>query len=355
MDWLHALMPIAGIRIFWPGLVILGFGVGVIGGFFGMGSAWMVTPGLNILGFPMAFAIGTDITHAAGNSLISAIRHFRFAKIDYKLSLSMAVGTILGLETGAQIVMWLERIGVINLFVRWTYVALLTFMAWLVFAEVGKRPRERREVASGGQSPNMPGRVHWQRSLLAVNIAPMVTFRTACIHCSLWLPVGFSYLVGIFASLVGIVGGSLRIPVLIYLGCPAPIAIATNLFEAAISGLYGAATYSYKGRAELGAVLIMVIAGTIGARIGNAATRYVRGYPIRIAFGLAVIGCEVSVILKIVSASYRNMRMLTDTMATALILCVVSAISLYVLIAFLWGVVAERAERRAAFAAAGRD
>ena len=60
MDWLYILMPISGVTIFWPGLVILGVGVGIIGGFFGMGGAWMVTPGLNILGFPMAFAIGTD-------------------------------------------------------------------------------------------------------------------------------------------------------------------------------------------------------------------------------------------------------------------------------------------------------
>ena len=64
-NWLYMYMPIAGVKIFWPGLVLIGFSVGVIGGFFGMGGAWMVTPGLNILGFPMAFAIGTDIAHGA--------------------------------------------------------------------------------------------------------------------------------------------------------------------------------------------------------------------------------------------------------------------------------------------------
>jgi len=348
MNWLHATMPIAGIRIFWPGLVILGFGVGIIGSFFGMGGAWMVTPGLNILGFPMAFAIGTDITHTAGNSLVSAMRRFRFGKVDYKLTLSTIVGTVLGLETGAQIMMWLERLGVINLYFRWTYVALLTFMAWLVLADLPKRPHERgREVASGRQSYKVPSRVQWQMSLLNANIPPMVTFKAAGIRCSLWLPVGFSYMAGILAGLIGLVGGDLRIPALIYLGCPTPIAIGTNSFEAAISGLYGAATYSYKGRAELGAVLIMVIATTIGARIGSAATRYVKGYPIRIFFGLAVIGCDLSVILKILSASYSNIRTPTDTIATALILCVVSATSLYILVAFLWGVASERSERRA--------
>ena len=83
MDWLYVLMPISGVTIFWPGLVILGIGVGIIGGFFGMGGAWMVTPGLNILGFPMAFAIGTDVAHMAGKSLISTMRHGKFGNVDY--------------------------------------------------------------------------------------------------------------------------------------------------------------------------------------------------------------------------------------------------------------------------------
>ena len=90
MDWLHVLMPIAGIEIFWPGLVILGLGVGMIGGFFGMGGGWMVTPGLNILGFPMAFAIGTDIAQMAGPSIISTARHARFGNVDYRLVVDSA-------------------------------------------------------------------------------------------------------------------------------------------------------------------------------------------------------------------------------------------------------------------------
>src|SRR5512143_1132381 len=111
MDWLYVLMPIAGVKIFWPGLIILGIGVGVIGGFFGMGGAWMVTPGLNILGFPMAFAIGTDIAHIAGKSMISTMRHSKFGNVDYKLGLVMLEGPIVGIEIDAQLVLMLERIG----------------------------------------------------------------------------------------------------------------------------------------------------------------------------------------------------------------------------------------------------
>ena len=118
MDWLQVLMPISGVYIFWPGLIVLGLGVGMIGGFFGMGGGWMVTPGLNILGFPMAFAIGTDITQMSGPSLVSTLRHARFGNVDYKLGAIMVLGTVGGFECGAQMVMFLERIGKVETYVR---------------------------------------------------------------------------------------------------------------------------------------------------------------------------------------------------------------------------------------------
>ena len=85
------------------------------------------------------------------------------------------------------------------------------------------------------------------------------------------------------------------------LGIPTHIAVGTDLFEVAISGLYGAATYSYKGRVELVAALIMLCGAAVGAQIGTVATKYVKGYGIRIFFGLAVVGCELSIIMKLMS------------------------------------------------------
>jgi uncharacterized membrane protein YfcA len=134
-SWLYMFMPIAGVNIFWPGLVLIGFSVGVIGGFFGMGGAWMVTPGLNILGFPMAFAIGTDIAHIAGKSMISTIRHSKFGNVDYKLGFVMLIGTMVGIECGAQIVMWLERLGRVGSVVRWVYVVFLLLITVMVFSD----------------------------------------------------------------------------------------------------------------------------------------------------------------------------------------------------------------------------
>ena len=252
MDWLYVLMPISGVTIFWPGLIILGLGVGIIGGFFGMGGAWMVTPGLNILGFPMAFAVGTDVAHMAGKSLISTLRHGKFGNVDYKLGLTMLVGTIVGVELGAQMLMWLERLGSVDKVVRWLYVVLLICMAWMVFHDVALRKKKEREAAARGEelSATATG-IDWASKLHAIRIPPMVHFHGAGIYCSAWLPIAVSLFTGWLAGILGIGGGLIRMPALVYLvGCPTHVAVGTDLFEVAISGLYGAASFTFKGRTE---------------------------------------------------------------------------------------------------------
>src|SRR4030042_2017142 len=253
MEFFYVLMPIAGVKIFWPGLVILGVGVGIIGGFFGMGGAWMVTPGVNILGFPMAFAIGTDIAHMAGKSLISTMRHGKFGNVDYKLGLVMLVGTVVGFEIGAQMVMWLERLGTVELYVRLLYIVLLSFITWMVFTDVAKRKRKEREaVAAGKEIDKLATGIEWSKTLHKIKIPPMMHFKEAQVYCSVLLPIFVSFLTGWLAGVRGLGGGLIRMPSVIYfLGCPTHVAVGTGLFEVMIFGLYGAGTYTYKGRPEL--------------------------------------------------------------------------------------------------------
>ncbi len=347
MDWLHLMMPIAGVPIFWPGLVILGFGVGIIGGFFGMGGGWMVTPGLNILGFPMAFAIGTDIAQMSGPSLISTMRHSRFGNVDYRLGAIMVIGTVAGFETGAQVIMWLERIGKIDLYVRGGYVVLLTLIAAVVFADVRMRRKKEEDARAAGRSLDaMATGLDWHKTLHRIKIPPVVYFKRAGIRCTVWLPIGVSFLTGCLAGVLGIGGGLVRMPALIYLvGCPTHVAVGTDLFEVAISGLYGAATYSYKGRTELLAALIMLVGASIGAQIGSVATKYVKGYGIRIFFGIAVVGCAISILFKIVASAVPSLTAIVDVAATILILGLVAALSLFILARFVIGVREERAQR----------
>ncbi|MDL2316210.1 sulfite exporter TauE/SafE family protein [Desulfovibrio sp. OttesenSCG-928-A18] len=349
MDWLYLLMPISGVSIFWPGLIILGVGVGIIGGFFGMGGAWMVTPGLNILGFPMAFAIGTDIAHMAGKSLISTLRHGKFGNVDYKLGVIMLIGTVVGFEVGAQMVMWLERIGNINIIVRWIYILLLAFIAWMVFYDLHKRvQKEKAAKAQGEVLDKMATGVNWAQALHKIHIPPMVNLKVSGIYCSLWLPVTVSFLTGWLAGILGIGGGLIRMPALIYLvGCPTHVAVGTDLFEVMISGLYGAGTYTYKGRTELVAAMVMLVGAAIGAQIGAVATKYIQGYGIRIAFGICVIGCALSIIMKMIQPLMPNLTTFLDNSSTVLILGLVSGMSLYIFYQMVKGVKNELAEKRA--------
>jgi uncharacterized membrane protein YfcA len=349
MDWLYVLMPIAGVKIFWPGLIILGVGVGVIGGFFGMGGAWMVTPGLNILGFPMAFAIGTDIAHMAGKSLISTMRHGKFGNVDYKLGTIMIVGTVGGFEIGAQMVMWMERLGNVEKVVRYIYLVLLVLIAWTVFADVAKKMKKDRDAVKAGKEVDaLSTGIEWHKTFHKLKIPPMVNLSVAGIYCSAWLPIGVSFMTGWLAGILGIGGGLIRMPALIYLlGCPTHVAVGTDLFEVMISGLYGAASYTFKGRTELVAAIIMLIGAAIGAQIGSVATKYIKGYGIRVAFGLAVVGCALSILLKFFGKWYPSYATLMDNSATALILGLVAALSLYIIMAFIKGAKAEIAAKKA--------
>jgi len=348
MDWLFMLMPIAGVQVFWPGLIILGLGVGIIGGFFGMGGGWMVTPGLNILGFPMAFAIGTDITHMAGNSLISTMRHSKFGNVDYRLGLTMVIGTVCGFETGAQMIMWLERIGKVDMAVRCGYLGLLTLIAWLIFTDVAKKRRKDREARAAGKTLDaLSTGIEWHKTLHKIKIPPVIHFKRAGIRCSAWLPIGVSFVTGWLAGVLGIGGGLVRMPALIYLlGCPTHVTVGTDLFEVVISALYGSASYTYKGRTELVAAMIMLVGASVGAQIGAVATKYVKGYGIRIFFGVAVVGCALSIIFKLIAAAHPGVRILFNNAATLLILGLVAAMSLYIFIRFIKGAREELAMRR---------
>jgi len=177
----------------------------------------------------------------------------------------------------------------------------------------------------------------------------MVHLNVAGIYCSAWLPIMVSFLTGWLAGILGIGGGLIRMPSLIYiLGCPTHVAVGTDLFEVMISGLYGAATYTYKGRVELVAAIIMLVGASMGAQIGAVATKYIKGYGIRIAFGCAVVGCTISVILKIIPMYVPSASAICDVLATWFVLGVVAALSVYISVKMFQGAADEVRRKKAA-------
>jgi hypothetical protein len=126
------------------------------------------------------------------------------------------------------------------------------------------------------------------------------------------------------------------------------VAVGTDLFEVMISGLYGAASYTYKGRTELVAAIVMLCGAAIGAQVGTVATKYIKGYGIRIAFGLAVVGCALSIAMKMIGANFKQLNDVMNVGATVLILGLVSCMSIYIAVKMVQGAKAELAAKKPA-------
>jgi uncharacterized membrane protein YfcA len=331
LDFFTVTLPISGVPVNVLLLALLGVAVGVLGGFFGMGGAWMVTPALNIFGFPMPFAVGTDLCHMAGKSIISTRRHAKFGNVDIKLGLTMLAFDMVGIEIGARLVMRLERYGLAGPVIRWVYVLFLALIGTLVFYDYfKKRALDRQAGATGAATQSA---VQWHRTLHQIHLPPIVSFDIAQVRCSMWLPAGVGFMVGILAGFLGIGGGLLMMPALVYLvGCPTYVAVGTDLFTVMLSGFYGAITYGMKGRVELFAVLFMLIGAAPGAQIGTIATKYVRGYGIRLMFGATVLCALVSVVLK---------QLQMGTAAAWLVMVAVSAMTLVVVTGMVRGAARE--------------
>src|SRR3972149_8387911 len=133
--------PLAGAEVNPAALVLIGFTVGVCGAFFGIGGAFMVTPALNLFGFPMAYAIGTDLAHIMGKSIVATLKHRLLGNIDFKLGALMIPGTVAGVETGKRLVLYLGRIGQVDTIVRYTYVILLLSIGLLILWELAKNSK----------------------------------------------------------------------------------------------------------------------------------------------------------------------------------------------------------------------
>src|SRR5438067_4149603 len=119
--------PISGIDVSPTYLIVVGFIIGVLGGFFGVGGSFIAGPALRLAGLPWNFAVGTDLAHIVGKSIVAAKKHRALGNVDLKLGLIMACGTIAGNEAGAQAIEYLKRIGQVNAVV--SYVAIIVYFS----------------------------------------------------------------------------------------------------------------------------------------------------------------------------------------------------------------------------------
>jgi uncharacterized membrane protein YfcA/nucleotide-binding universal stress UspA family protein len=297
LDWVVHL-PISNTEVNGFALILLGFTVGVIGGFFGVGGAFMVTPALNVFGFPMAYAIGTDMAHIAGKSIVSTFKHRRFGNVDMKLALLMIIGTVIGIELGATLILWLEKIGRIGPIVRITYMCLLFGLGAFMLYEymTGMRRAVKQASADVHHDAGKSRLALWMQG---VKLRPVVHLKVSGFAISVWVIIGMGLCTGFLAGFLGVGGGFIRMPALMYvIGAPTKVAVGTDLFEVMVTGAYGAFSYAMKGRVELLAAMIMLVGAATGAQLGATATLYARGTIIRLYFAITMIAGGVSVVFK---------------------------------------------------------
>lgn len=274
-------------------LVAIGFSVGVLGGFFGVGGAWVVTPALNIFGFPMAYAIGTDLAHIFGKSIVATAKHRKMGNVDIKLGIWSIVGSVIGVEAGAQVVMWLTGKGLAGPVVRYIYMIMLFGLGiYMLYDYATKDKRAAAKAAAAASGVIKEPKKAW-------NLPPMVHFPASGITISFWTVMGVFFFTGFLSGFLGVGGGFLRMPALIYLiGCPTAVAVGTDLFSVVFSGAYGCLTYGVKGAVDIIAAIYMLIGASVGAQIGVTAVKYIRGYGIRLLFAIMIICAGIAVVLK---------------------------------------------------------
>src|SRR5436305_10727973 len=107
--------PISGAHVSPVYLIVIGFVIGILGGFFGVGGSFIAGPALRLVGLDWNFAVGTDLAHIVGKSVVAAKRHRALGNVDLRLGLVMAFGTISGAEAGAQLIQMLKRAGHVKL------------------------------------------------------------------------------------------------------------------------------------------------------------------------------------------------------------------------------------------------
>jgi uncharacterized protein len=298
--------PISGVEISPVYLIGVGFVVGLLGGFFGVGGSFLAGPALFAAGVPMNFVVGTDLAHIVGKSIVAARKHRTLGNIDFKLGAIMVVGTIGGVEAGAQLIELLKHTARIDWVVGPAFIVILlgisAFMGWESIKTLQQR-RQRpapRKPAAGASASKADESVlaHIAHAVHRLKLPPYVDLPVSGIpHISIWAILGVAFLGGLFSGFLGGGAGYIRMPCLIYLlGVPTHIAVGTDLFEIIISAGYGTVTHALKGNVDILIALVMHTGAAIGAQIGATLTQYFGGPRIRLAFiPLPLIGAAIMI------------------------------------------------------------
>ena len=260
---MHAYLPIAEISASVPVLLGLGLGVGVLSGLFGVGGGFILTPLLFMIGIPSAIAVGTQGAVIVGSSVSGVLAHLRRRTVDFPMGLALLAGGLLGSYFGVKVFRLLTTLGQIDLVIKLAYVLLLGAIGGAMTIEAIAAIRARSQGKKIGL-----GRKHhsWIQGL------PFrLRFRASGLYISVIPPLAVGVLVGVMAAIMGVGGGFIMVPAMIYLlGMPTKTVIGTSLFQ--ITFLAGFTTLMQAKEnytVDFVLALVLLIGGVVGAQVGS--------------------------------------------------------------------------------------
>tara|TARA_B100001057_G_scaffold397711_1_gene407965 strand:- start:184 stop:1095 length:912 start_codon:yes stop_codon:yes gene_type:complete len=273
-------LPIAEIEINLLIILFFGFVVGFMSGLFGVGGGFLMTPLLIFMGIPPSTAVGTESVQILGSSVSGALAHSRKKNIDYEIGIFLLIGGIFGSTFGVILFNFLKQSGNIDLIINILYVIFLSIIGILMLIE------------------STISLVKDEKSLLKkrkrnfLDYLPLkLKFRHSGIYISIILPVFVGIITGFLASLMGVGGGFIMVPAMIYLFRMGTVsAIGTSLFQIVFVTLNSSilqATYNLS--VDLILAIFLLIGGVIGAQYGSKYTSKFKGEQLRVLLAIIVI------------------------------------------------------------------
>ncbi|HYC64437.1 MAG TPA: sulfite exporter TauE/SafE family protein [Reyranellaceae bacterium] len=247
-------------------LLLLGLGAaaGLLAGMFGVGGGFLATPLLIFVGIPPAVAVASQANQVVANSISSLQVQWRRGNVDYRMGLVLLLGGMIGSSAGVTLFGYLQRIGQIDFVIALLYVLLLSSIGALMLFE------SVRTYVSRRRNPQAPrGKLH--QHYLVHRLPWKLRFYKSKLYISAFLPLGLGFAIGILSAILGVGGGFVLVPAMIYLlGMPTAVVIGTSNFQI----LFVAANVTFLQAATNGTVdvvlaLLLIIGGVIGAPIGS--------------------------------------------------------------------------------------
>ncbi|MFC6687403.1 sulfite exporter TauE/SafE family protein [Jhaorihella thermophila] len=277
-------LPIAEVSV--NAYLLLGLGgiVGILSGMFGVGGGFLMTPLLFFIGIPPAVAVATEAAQIVASSFSGVLAHFRRKTVDIKMGLVLQAGGLMGAALGLVIFNYLKSLGQVDLLVKLCYVVFLGVVGALMFVESLNAIRKARK-AGGAPAPR-------RRQRTWVHALPLkMRFRASGLYISVIPPILVGMAVGILAAIMGVGGGFIMVPAMIYiLGMPTKVVVGTSLFQIILVTAFTTMLHATTNfTVDIMLALLLLIGGVVGAQIGTRIGVRMKAEQLRILLALIVI------------------------------------------------------------------